>query len=1614
MLIEANWGNFSAKFNGREESAFEWLCSLLFYKEHGRPTGSLRYFNQAGVEAEPITVGNDVFGFQAKFISTDIAAYKSKLIAAIDTAKAKNPTLTQLYFYINLEFGESKKPDLKDPPYKTDIEKHAKAAGVTITWKTASFFESPFVSEKNANIAQHFFTLDSSVLDFVGEIARHTAAVLDPIRSAITLEGRTIKIDRSGIVSRLKDVLSRSSLVIVSGEGGVGKTAIVKDLYNQSNKGTPFYVFKATEFNVTHINQVFREYGPFTFSDFVREHEEFAEKYVVVDSAEKLADLERPEIIQEFISTLRGGGWKILFTTRLGYLEDLKYAFVELYHAQFEPLNIPGLTEQELVELSTAQKFLLPQSERLSRLLRNPFYLNEYLRLDPSGDGTASYADFRGTIWNRQIARSSYQKDNAHRRREECFLEIARRRASSGRFFVTAEGFDEALRQLESDEIIKFDSKARGYFITHDIYEEWALERIIEQAFAELADYASFYRGIGDALAIRRAFRGWLSEKLADGDDGAARLIEGTLNSDAIPRHWKDEVIVAALLSRYSSTFIQHFEKRLLELPPEEVEQGESSVVVKSFTTKHVFDESLLYRVLFLLRIACKDVDQHLLSVLEGIEGVEQFRFSSFMTKPKGSGWDSVIGFLDRHKEELGLLYMHVTLPALDDWIRYNKQGETAKAVGQIALYYLEEVTKDGDFPYSRRSEIGEQLIRIILSASGEVKDQLGEIFRGVIARKETEHRSRYHELVKTALSSFDKSATVAESLPKEVIALAGLFWPYTPPKREAGYWRNDYRSDIEQYFDLESDHYDHYPASALQTPIFRLLQVAPQETVQFILALTNRSIDYFAKTELAEHEVKEVDVFLDGASSPLKQHISDRLWNIYRGTTVAPTILQSIHMALERWLLRVAKTAPASLIEGWCLYLIKHSKSASITAIVASIVLAEPSKLFNVAKVLFRTRDFFFLDLARMQHDMSARGLFSIGSDPSGMLQNERLKTCDDKHRAWSLEHLALNYQLFRSNTEDEAEAEKRQKEVWQILDQHYAQLPAASEETDGDKTWRLFLARMDRRKMKIATETKDDKVLLTFNPELDPALKEYSEATLAQTTAAMRYTPLHLWARYRWEGKSNEYSKYTQYETDIRRVLSETAEVWEVLKSPAAEEDNFRLFYRSVPPSACAVLVRDFAEKLNDEDLRFCRDVLLAYASLPIRGLYEYQFADGVDAAIGALPLLIRLIEESREEVKLILLLSLFDRHPVAMNARFADYAVSAILSTLWKVSPTDADSLFLGYLHLRPEFERLCELIRSENHKKEMYGFTHTEVIQRLATEHEAAISKIIGNDIIKEGFPSLSDIDDDALVTALQLIPLGTKDPKHKTFAVNVASSIVKKRKRRGRGGEEHLEFHTRYRFLQKLAYLVLSSEIADIPGYVQPLVESFDSIDYAEEMFQQFVSAEDVLNRYDAFWVAWELFYPSVVDLCKSWRGSHRSSVIHNYLLAGPYWRKDAKEWHSLKEREKGFLSRVAKDIGSYPVVLYSLAKLLNEIGSGFAADGIFWVSSIVERGVNLGDEELETNTIYYLENLVRGFVLRNRHKVRTTPQIKNAMMVILNFLLEQGSVTAYLVREDVL
>ncbi len=231
--------------------------------------------------------------------------------------------------------------------------------------------------------------------------------------------------------------------------------------------------------------------------------------------------------------------------------------------------------------------------------------------------------------------------------------------------------------------------------------------------------------------------------------------------------------------------------------------------------------------------------------------------------------------------------------------------------------------------------------------------------------------------------------------------------------------------------------------------------------------------------------------------------------------------------------------------LEGVCLYLLKNSQSASITAVVVSAVLSQPFKLFNVARILFKTKEFFFYDTGRMVLDLSSSSRYAFGAGLNyrhKIFEDERMKTSEDPHRKGSLEQLAFNYQFFKSEDEVDEVAKERQRVMGAIFDDYYAGLPADAKETEHEKTWRLYLARMDRRKMATEVKEKDGQTLVQFTPQLDPELKKFSEDSLKQSSDAMRYTSLYLWSQVRFRRERDQYQQYRQYEDDPQTVIAET----------------------------------------------------------------------------------------------------------------------------------------------------------------------------------------------------------------------------------------------------------------------------------------------------------------------------------------------------------------------------------------------------------------------------------------------------------------------------------------
>lgn len=72
------------------------------------------------------------------------------------------------------------------------------------------------------------------------------------------------------------------------------------------------------------------------------------------------------------------------------------------------------------------------------------------------------------------------------------------------------------------------------------------------------------------------------------------------------------------------------------------------------------------------MRLACKDVDYDLLKQL-GVSNSDLLSIKYVLTKPKGTGWQSVIQFIYENLDEIGIRNINFILPVIQSGIKETK-----------------------------------------------------------------------------------------------------------------------------------------------------------------------------------------------------------------------------------------------------------------------------------------------------------------------------------------------------------------------------------------------------------------------------------------------------------------------------------------------------------------------------------------------------------------------------------------------------------------------------------------------------------------------------------------------------------------------------------------------------------------------------------------------------------------------------------------------------------------------------------------------------------------------------------------------------------------------------
>jgi len=1068
--------------------------------------------------------------------------------------------------------------------------------------------------------------------DTVQRLREHCELVLGTISTELA---PGLHLPRTEPVDELIDAVESSGVVIMRGAAGSGKSAVVKMMLQKLEPAILSFGFKAQEFNHTHVHQFLTSMGiSLTVEQLKAEFSLLPRKLLLIDGAEKLFELKSLDAFRQLLQQLSDdASWTVVITCRESSAEDLREHLLGQWGAESIVLQLPPLSSTELAWITREASYLAPllENPKLEKLLRNLFILSLACKAFPSTVSsevarTIDEREFKVIVWRDYVERVSQKQGGMPFKRRNALLTISRERAKHMSLYVSADGCDpEAVQALVEDGIL-VESKVGGYAPTHDVLEDWAISRFIGLEFeARRGEPLQFLGTVGTEPAMRRGFRLWLSEALAEAEYQAVLdFVLSAFQRGDIPPVWRDELAISVLQSENAGQFIGRIERVLVD------------------------NGKVLYRQLVqVLRTACKGPNESLLRMY----GLAAYRshvvLGNVFVVPVGSGWGELIQFTYRKLDSFDLKDTDIVLGLLKDWSQ--QIGPTvplpkeSAAVAQICLKYWHLLSAPDVYAGRQDQEFLEILFKIPQAASKDVEG----LIRSALTNKHTrEYPSR--TICEHVTKSIECQA-LCVYVPEVVIDVAEKTWR----RGSEGEGEFDSRLELEQSFGLQRHiHFDYVPPSSLQGPFPFLLAHHPDLALKFIVALMNESAECYARSEFG-NEVVNVQISTDSGVRTVIG--SGRLWYLYRGMTAAPTVLECGLMALEAWLLEQAKQK--NNIQDLFREIFETSRSVATMSVLASVAVAYPQAVGHEVVKILETREFYQWDFARShQERLNVTYLASAFGVPTQGIEkiydSERKTSAKLPHRKSNLEELAFRLQLT-----------SLREKVWKILDRFFALLPSRDEQTKEDKIWRVALHRMDTRHFEAHEGQEPGQVILSSG-DPSPDLQEFINEGAEVRELFNRRTRLAMWAMTRFRGESQDNDPFPNW----RNALAE-AQNLEREELSGTDAASLEL---GGPLFLAAHVIRDHLSELQPVELGWCRtvivkEVLRKDADKSRETRISRSVFEGSRPAALVLPLLLQQIDDEETKRQIEVCLAVAVTHT---SEEVRDYVSEGIRTWLWEI--------------------------------------------------------------------------------------------------------------------------------------------------------------------------------------------------------------------------------------------------------------------------------------------------------------------------------------------------------
>lgn len=1421
-------------------------------------------------------------------------------------------------------------------------------------------------------------------------LSDQTTLLVTGIRTVI---GESAHVHRAEVVARVLDDIELSQVVLITGEAGGGKSGVAKAAVEVLMESSCVFAFRAEQFAATHLNATFVGVHPGLITSKLRSllatHDR---KTILIESVERLLEASsRGAFIDLMRMIAHDPTWRLILTCR-DYSSDLvRTSFLEYAGLRHSVVTVPPLSDNELAQLRQHCPHLSRPLDNppLRLLLKNPYFLDMAARLSWSDESPlpANERSLRKKFWREVIRDDGRPGDGMPRRREQAFVEVSLRRARALTAFARCDDLDGAvIDRLRNDALLRLSPNSDNLAAAaHDVLEDWALLEWIDRQF-ELAsqELPALCPVMGTYPALRRTYKKWLSEQVILDPPSAGRILDEAISRTGLPQYFVDDTIVSLLRSSRGSELLEH-------RWPQLVADG----------------NKLLLRAMHLLRVGCVRTPSW--------AGASP-NIASIMCVPDGGAWSALLKVIRHHLNHFSEPEYGQLISFIEDWSQgVSWQAPYPDGANDAASIVLELLFKVDDY---RSEDQRERLLKILVKLPLSVRERFVSLMHS--ERNDDDWGHLGEELSDLILTEMDGMPSCRD-LPDEVVALARKKFILTDVDSDDGYYFGS-SMEMESLFGLRLYSHDFFPASAYRGPFLFLLRSHPQKGIAFIIELMNHATEAFAHPrypmEYVDGPVEMELHFSDGTTRT--QWVNDRLWNLYRGTSVGPYLLQSALMALEYWLHELLESVP-SVVDTLLVRLLRDSNSAAVSSVVASVVTASPKLCPEAGLVLLRSPECIILDRMRMVHESQAPGrmmeFFPQLDTTKKVYDNERKQSDALAHRSKDLEVAVLNLQLGVAVDRIHA-----------VLDEHRASLPAPDEQNDDVRSWRLALDRMDLRRYRpsdraaepVSKRSTDEganeqhhvALFIEMQPP-DPDVQEMVDRTNDEYSAFNRDMGLLMWGQGIFERNEKSSAKPEEWREKLAMAQQLSGNF----------DDAFGGIDKTSSAQAfvAAICIRDQWSELTSSEQDWCVETICAAIAAKsdesdqMASCQRYSLSGDRPAAFIVSALCGKQLSESQRQ-QVIRALARALTHGID---EVAEYAASGASLHLWI-----ADS----HLAIRciNSLAQQAVLLQRDFDAEKRKTYQERRSIEVLKRESVTSIRRMIeGVETVDEQshaqFNTRGWIGAHALVRVLLIAKCAPTESVSVQLFRRASEALQywwgADRRRRGRDSDHSNDRPHRIEptITTLLERFVLQVSAEDAQFVLEPILAEVERNPREVSRFVRgLTSAEDSLFRPGNFWAIWEQFASRIqnsrliekIDDSRYYSGDELMSSI----FLGSWWKDEVRHWRSLD----GYVERIHKLFLALPpsaVILDDYVRFLYHIGEQSLPSAFMHVASRLQAGSPM-QMLSKDNTVFMLESILRRFVYGRPQETKREKTVREAVLFVLDRLVEAGSSAAYRMRDD--